>query len=209
MKKTLIFALLLITPIANAGEVPGTRVSGDVAITCPAGSGRGLEMNVTTKEVWSYCVEFEKPTQEQVVQRVTQEIPQVLTNQKNANAPKVQTETTVVTEPSVDLTAPRPTKVEVNATTQVVTISELTDAEITENAKWAAISQARNQAQENARAQANANPGTEYCTAWQSGSESGSECQLTPIQATQAEIDNWLAAWKEVMAIIGWDSWFL
>lgn len=209
MKKILIIGLLLITPIANAGEVPGTRVSGDVEITCPAGSGRGIEMNVTTKEVWSYCVEIERPTQEQIIQRVTQEIPKVLTNQKNADAPKVQTETTVVTEPTVDLTAPRPTKIEINATTQVVTISELTDEEVTQNAKWIAVNQARQKAQEDAKEKANANPGTEYCTTWQSDTESGSECYLEPIQATQEEIDNWLIAWKELMAIIGWESWFL
>lgn len=208
MKKAIIVsALLLITPTANAGEVTGTRVSGDVAINCPAGSGRGIEMNVTTKEVWSYCVEIERPTQEQITQRVTETVPQVLTTQKNANAPKVQSDTTIVNDPVVDLTGPRPTKVDVNATTQVVTISELTDEEITENAKWAAVSKAQETAQNQSRTQANDKPGTEFCTKWQSGSESGEECHLKPIEATQEEVDTWLTTWKKVMAVIGWDWW--
>jgi len=208
MKKVIIVsALLFITPTAYAEEVPGTRVTGDVEITCPAGSGRGIEMNVTTKEVWSYCVKFERPTQEQITQRVTQEIPQILTEQKNANALQIQSPTVVQVDPTIDLTAPRPTRLEINATTQVVTISKLTDEEIKQNAKQSAIHNARQIAQETSRLQALENLGTEYCTAWQSGTESGNECFLEPIQATVEEIDLWLEAWKKVMAIIGWDWW--
>ena len=42
--------------VAQGAEIPGTRVSGDVAISCPSGSGRGIEVNATTKEQFSYCV---------------------------------------------------------------------------------------------------------------------------------------------------------
>jgi len=42
--------------LANGQEIPGTRVSGQQAITCPAGSGSGVEVNATTGAVYTYCV---------------------------------------------------------------------------------------------------------------------------------------------------------
>ena len=208
MKKVIIIsALLLITPTAYASEIAGTRVAGDVAIECPAGSGRGLEINATTKETWSYCVEIQRPTQEKITQQVKQEIPQILTAQKNADAPKVELETTIITEPVVDLTQPRPTKIDVNATTQVVTVFELTNAEVIKKAEQMAIHNARQIAQQTSKDEAIANPGTEYCAKWQSGAETGQECFLEPVKATTKEIDLWLEAWQKIMAIIGWAWW--
>lgn len=48
--------------IAQYQEIPGTRVSGDQAINCPDGSGKGIEVNATTHETFSYCVKTWRPT---------------------------------------------------------------------------------------------------------------------------------------------------
>ena len=48
--------------VATGGEIPGTRVSGQPGISCPAGSGVGIESNVTTHEEFSYCVKTWRPS---------------------------------------------------------------------------------------------------------------------------------------------------
>ena len=47
--------------VAHMAEIPGTRVSGQVSISCPAGSGSGIEVNATTKEQFTYCVKTWRP----------------------------------------------------------------------------------------------------------------------------------------------------
>ena len=47
--------------VASGGEIPGTRVAGQPGITCPAGSGSGIESNATTHEEFSYCVKTWQP----------------------------------------------------------------------------------------------------------------------------------------------------
>ena len=42
--------------ISNGEKVPGTVVSGQQEITCPAGSGRGIEVNATTGAVSTSCI---------------------------------------------------------------------------------------------------------------------------------------------------------
>lgn len=42
--------------VAHMAEIPGTRVSGQVSISCPAGAGTGIEVNATTHEEFTYCV---------------------------------------------------------------------------------------------------------------------------------------------------------
>ena len=41
---------------ASGQEIPGTRISGQVNIECPAGSGSAIEVNATTKAVFTFCV---------------------------------------------------------------------------------------------------------------------------------------------------------
>ena len=48
--------------VATGGEIPGTRVAGQPGITCPAGSGVGIEVNATTHEEFSYCVKTWRPS---------------------------------------------------------------------------------------------------------------------------------------------------
>ena len=50
---------ILIDPfptVSNGQVVPGTKVSGQKEITCPAGSGRGIEVNATTGGVSTSCI---------------------------------------------------------------------------------------------------------------------------------------------------------
>jgi hypothetical protein len=42
--------------VSNGQEIPGTRVDGQQPIDCPAGSGRGIEVNATTGATYTYCV---------------------------------------------------------------------------------------------------------------------------------------------------------
>ena len=42
--------------VSNGQVVPGTKVSGQKEITCPAGSGRGIEVNATTGAVSTSCI---------------------------------------------------------------------------------------------------------------------------------------------------------
>lgn len=59
MKKIWLATLvLLITPMAQANEIPGTRVAGQGAV-CGEGEGKALEINATTKQEWSYCFKRE------------------------------------------------------------------------------------------------------------------------------------------------------
>jgi hypothetical protein len=53
---------------ANGQEIPGTRVNGQVSISCPSGSGSSIEVNATTKAVYTYCSKNWTPT------RVTQAV---------------------------------------------------------------------------------------------------------------------------------------
>lgn len=48
--------------VATGGELPGTRVSGQPGISCPAGSGVALEANATTHEEFTYCVKTWRPS---------------------------------------------------------------------------------------------------------------------------------------------------
>lgn len=41
--------------VAYQAEIPGTRVSGDIAINCPAGSGRGIEVAIGSG-TFTYCI---------------------------------------------------------------------------------------------------------------------------------------------------------
>jgi len=47
---------------ANGQEIPGTRVNGQVNISCPIGSGSAIEVNATTKAVFTYCTKNWTPT---------------------------------------------------------------------------------------------------------------------------------------------------
>ena len=49
--------------VANGAEIPGTRVSGQQAISCPSGSGSGIEVNATTKQTFTYCVKTWRSTE--------------------------------------------------------------------------------------------------------------------------------------------------
>ena len=49
--------------VANGSEIPGTRVSGQQAISCPSGSGSGIEVNATTKQTFTYCVKTWRSTE--------------------------------------------------------------------------------------------------------------------------------------------------
>ncbi len=53
--KILAISVLLITSTspAQASEIAGTRVQGDVVLNCEY--GRSVEVNATTNEIWSYC----------------------------------------------------------------------------------------------------------------------------------------------------------
>jgi hypothetical protein len=181
MKKVIIIsALLLIMPMASANEIANTRVAGDVNITCPAGSSRGLEINSTTKEKWTYCVQNETPTKDDVIKTAQETI----TAQKNTTPVKKENATTIVNEPVIDLTVPRTTKLEINVATKTEIITTVTDAEIIESQKQYAIAQARKIAKQASTDKAKLDIGVEYCTKWQSGIETGQECYLEPVQAT-------------------------
>ena len=42
--------------LAFGEQLPGTTVEGDVVISCPIGAGRGIDINVKTGALTSYCV---------------------------------------------------------------------------------------------------------------------------------------------------------
>lgn len=186
MKKIIaITALALIGPMAQANEIPGTRVAGQGAV-CAQGQGKGIEVNATTKEEWSYCIEFAKPTQQQLETQAQQEIAKTITEQKNQNAPTVIAETSVSVE-ATPITEPY-TVIEVNVTTGVTTVTQLDDAQKLQIAKDLAISKARTAAQEQSLTLAQENQGTKQCVNWQAEGQTGTECNFVEIPATQEEV---------------------
>jgi hypothetical protein len=46
----------------NGREIPGTRVSGQASINCPNGSASAIEVNATTKAIFTLCVKNWTPT---------------------------------------------------------------------------------------------------------------------------------------------------
>lgn len=208
MKKALAITLLALaasTTTATANEIPGTRVSGQGAI-CAEGQGKAVEVNATTKQESSYCIEIVRPpapTPEQVETKAKEQVAQTITNQNAQNAPSVTAEETVTVDP-------RPitevlTKVEVNATTQETTITELTEAEKEEVAKNRSIAESKQTAKETAEQQASADQGTEYCVNWAAQEQSGTECALDPITATEEEVQDWWSILTETFS--DWYEW--
>jgi hypothetical protein len=53
-------SILIITPDANAGEIAGTRVKGDVQLNCQR---QGVEID-GKNQIWSFCIEPIMPTLE-------------------------------------------------------------------------------------------------------------------------------------------------
>lgn len=189
MKKTMVLALSLaiVTP-AHANEIAGTRVSGQGAV-CAEGQGKALEINATTKEEWSFCITIERPTlptQQQLETRAQQQIAKTITEQKNQNAETVIADKVITTEPTVITETLN--KVEVDATTGVVTISALTEQEKAQIAKDRAVWEARHKAEQEAQKLATETQGTKQCVKWESQGQSGSECVLEPIPATEEEV---------------------
>lgn len=199
-------SILLIMPTATAGEVPGTRVSGDVAINCPANSGRGFEMNATTKETWSYCVELIKPSQEQIMDKAKHEIAQTITNIKNATPVKIVAAETVINE---KITIAEPLKkLEVNVVTQVVTVTQFTETETAKHIKNMEITVAQNKARNNAEELALNDIGVEHCVLWESNGITGQECSMQPVLATDTEVDEMVLFLTELFKGFEW-AWAL
>jgi hypothetical protein len=46
----------------NGREIPGTRVNGQIAIVCPNGSASAIEVNASTKAVYTLCIKNWTPT---------------------------------------------------------------------------------------------------------------------------------------------------
>jgi hypothetical protein len=185
---SIIIALLLVMPHATANEIAGTRVSGQGAV-CAEGQGKAVEINVTTKEETSYCYEREPiplPTQEQLEAKAQEVIAEKLTQQNNADAPTNFAETTVTAEPEV--ITETLTKVEINVSTGVVTVSEFTEAEKQQLAKDRAVETARQTAKTEAQTASLNNVGVRQCVNWQAEGQSGSECAFEPIPATEEEV---------------------
>lgn len=205
MKKTIIGLMFVatITP-AQANEIAGTRVAGQGAI-CSAGQGKALEINATTKEEWSYCIEIippTPPTQQELEAKAQQQIAKTITERKNENATTQVSEQTVTAEPTpVTETL---TKIEVNATTGVVTVSELTDTEKEQLAKDRAVWQAQQTARTEAERLAAETQGTKHCVNWQAQAQSGSECDFDPIPATEEEVTEQFDFLQDLFAF----NWF-
>jgi hypothetical protein len=181
-------------------------VSGDVAIDCPAGAGRGVEMNVTTKEVWSYCVEMYRPTLEEVRPRIEDKIAETITAQKNPAPETVESPDAVVVEPT-EITE-RLIKVDMNVTTGVTTVSELNTQELAQLSIDRAKSEARQNAKNQAQANAQANVGVEQCVNWQSGTQAGQECAFEPIPATEEEVTEFYEVLELMFAGTEWWLWW-
>lgn len=189
MKRTLLLvALMIITPNAMANEIAGTRVSGQGAV-CAEGQGKAVEYNIALREETSYCYEREAiplPTQEQLETKAKEQIAQTVTEQKNENAVTVTAETTVVVATtSIEETL---LAAEVNVATGVTTIREFTPTEKEQVALDRAIETARQQAITEAVTASVNNVGVRQCVNWQVGNQSGTECALEPIPATEEEI---------------------
>lgn len=150
MKKIwLATVLLLITPITQASEIPGTRVAGQGAV-CGEGEGKALEINATTKQEWSYCFKREvivaptptpTPIQPTLTQSTTptQSAPETestnVSSGSTSDSPTVTvqptptptpTPTPIPTIPSAPETPERSNVYEVNASTNVTTVREET-----------------------------------------------------------------------------------
>lgn len=185
---SIIIALLLVMPNATANEIAGTRVSGQGAV-CAEGQGKAVEYNIALREETSYCYEREPvvvPTQEQLEATAQQVIAQRLTQERNTDAVTVVAETTVTAEPEViteTLTA-----IDVNVTTGVVTIREISEVEKQQLAKDRAVETARQLAKTEAQTASLNNVGTRQCVNWQAQEQSGTECALEPIPATEEEV---------------------
>ena len=87
---------------ANGQEIPGTRVNGQVNISCPSGSGSSIEVNATTKAIYTYCSKNWTST------RVTQSASETGTAQSKSDSSTVtsnQTQSTLTTKtPSAETT---------------------------------------------------------------------------------------------------------
>ena len=191
MKKAIMLALLLttITP-AQANEIAGTRVAGQGAV-CAEGQGKAVEVNATTKKESSYCIEIVLPTPptiQQVEEKAKTIIAESITKINNQNPVTVVAEETVSVEPQIITEIL--TKIEVNATTKVVTVLPLTPAELDQAAKDRAVTESRNQAKTKAKEFAASEQGTEQCVNWSAQEQSGTECALDPILATNEEVED-------------------
>lgn len=207
MKKALATTLIMImmsSATAQANEIAGSRVAGQGAV-CAAGQGKGVEYNIATKQETSYCYELPvviPPTTQQVETKAKETVATTITAQKNENPITVIAEQTVTVEPQP--ITEEVTKVEVNATTKVVTISPLTQSEKEQLSKDRAVSNSREQAKEQAATLAKENQGTEQCVKWAAQGQSGQECELDPIPATEEEVEDW---WT--IFIRTFDNWYI
>jgi hypothetical protein len=199
-----VVALTLIAPNAMANEIAGTRVSGQGAV-CAEGQGKALEMNATTHEEWSYCYEREPisvPTQQQLEERARQVIAERITQQRNAEPETTVNENTVTAEP--EIITETLIKVEVNATTGVVTVSEFTETEKQQLSKDRAVDTARRNARTEAETASRNTVGVRQCVNWQAEGNTGTECAFEPIPATQEEVNQQVDELKELFNI----NWF-
>jgi hypothetical protein len=94
---------------ANGQEIPGTRVTGQVSINCPTGSGSSIEVNATTKAVYTYCSKNWTPT------RVIQVVSDTSTAVSRSDTSTVVTQSdssTVTTGPTQSTPAPKTSSVD-------------------------------------------------------------------------------------------------
>lgn len=198
--------LILIMAVSVLSPMPQANAE------CGSGFGNAVEVNATTQKVTYSCIKLpDPPTQEQIVEKVKTDLSQIITNNKNANPVQVINPEIVTVQPKIDLTLPRPNKIEVNVTTQVTTISELNDQEFTDyqirQANGEAIVTAKNQAVEKSQGQV----GTKQCVNWVSGDQAGQECNVEPIPATTEEIDySWqiIKEWLNSDSFQLWTNWW-
>lgn len=201
---SIIIALLFVMPNATANEIAGTRVSGQGAV-CAEGQGKAVEYNIALREETSYCYEREPivpPTQEQLEEQARQVIAERITQERNSEPETNINENTVTAEP--EIITETLTKVEVNATTGVVTVSEFTEAEKQQLAKDRAVDTARRNARSEAETASLNTVGVRQCVNWQAEGQSGTECALEPIPATQEEVNQEVNELKELFDI----NWF-
>tara|TARA_R110000868_G_scaffold73093_5_gene212379 strand:- start:418 stop:1023 length:606 start_codon:yes stop_codon:yes gene_type:complete len=198
---------IIITALALSVLAPMTQANAD----CGVGYGNAVDINVTTKVVTYSCVKLpEPPTREEIVQQSKVDLGQIITQKKNENPIEVINPDVVTVQPSYVEPIQRPTKVEVNATTGVTTVSDLNDDELIDyqngQAEWEAKTTAQTQAIELAKTAT----GTKQCINWASGLVAGVECHIDPILASQEEIDytwsiveQWLSSWSFNL----WSGW--
>lgn len=175
--KRILFCMLLISPMLTT----------TTAYACGEGQGNALEINVTTKEVRTYCYDIIQPSQAELEAQAKQRVEQTLVQQANSN-PVTQTLDSVVSVSTLaDEPEQRPRVLEVNATTGVVTEREYNDVEM---AQWR-IDQTANQARQQATdlAKANATSGVNACVEWIALNQSGTSCHYEQVPVTQEEID--------------------